>query len=261
MRHLLAANAVREKLAKGECVTGTAHHSWSPIVMEVMGLAGVDFVRIDNEHAWRQDSSAEDVIRACLLAEVCPILRVDRENPYLIRKAFEIGAQGIIVPDVHTVADAEAVVRAAKFPPRGTRGFSNQCASGGWTTIDAHEWVEWSDRENLVGIMIENPAAMDSIDDIMAVDGIDFALFGPADFSLNLGLRKPALDDERVVGAIIRTIEAAKKSGKHVMYNPGLDPAAIKLWKERGLTMFEMLSDTKIIHAALSQGLKTVADA
>jgi len=215
----------------------------------VAGYAGLDFMRIDNEHAWRQDASAEHLMRAAAIADVVPIHRIDRDNPYLVRKALEIGAGGILVPDVTSPEDAQAVVRAAKFPPRGTRGLSNQCFSGGWGSRDVADWVQWSDTEPMIGVMIENVKTMDCIDQILAVDGIDFVLFGPADYSMSLGLRRTVKTHKDVEAALKRTIAAAKKVGKHVMLGVGGDPAEIARYQAMGVTMLELPADLAVLRA------------
>lgn len=251
-------NEVRRKLGAGQHVVGSLLASWCPSAMDVAGLAGLDFMRIDCEHSWRQDASLEHVIRAALLGGVEAIVRVDRENPYLVRKALELGAGGIIVPDVYTVEQAEEVAHAAKFPPRGIRGYSGQCLSGGWGTRNGAEWVEWSDSQPMIGVMIENVKALDCLDAILAVDGIDFALFGPADYSMSLGLGRPNFEEPRVRAALEQTIAAARNVGKHVMYNPGSDPAEIERHRKLGITMFEVSSDLVMLHAAWSAARESV---
>lgn len=253
-------NAVREKLANGQPVTGTAVFSWSPYIVDAAGFAGLDYLRIDTEHVWRQDSMLEHLVRAAHLGGVLPIVRIDRDNPYLARKALEIGAGGIIVPDISSVAEAEAVVRAAKFPPRGERGFSNYCFSAGWGAEDAAEWVTWSDREPLVGIMIENVEAMARIDDIMAVDGIDFALFGPADYSMSLGLGAPRAQDERVQAAIKETVAAAHKAGKYVSLGVGTERANIEKYLALGIDMLELGADLAIVSAGWTRATAAVGE-
>ena len=116
--------------------------------------------------------------------------------------------------DIHSVEETEAVVRAAKFPPRGTRGYSGNCRAGGWGTLAGADWVEWSDREPMIGVMVEHVSAMDCINEMLAVEDLDFVLFGPADYSMSLGLRKPAKNDEDVQSALKRTIAAARRSGR-----------------------------------------------
>jgi 4-hydroxy-2-oxoheptanedioate aldolase len=247
------ANRLREKLRDGQVVVGSVIYSWSPSVMEVAGCAGLDFMRIDNEHAWRQDASAEELMRAAELVGVEAVMRVDKDNPYLIRKALEIGAGGIIVPDVHSVEEVEAVVKAAKFPPRGTRGYSGNCRSGGWGARAGAEWVEWSDHEPMMGVMVEHVRAMDCVDEMLAVEGLDFALFGPADYSMSLGLRKPAKSHEEVEDALKRTIAAAGRSGKHVMLGVGTRVDDIERYREMGVTMLEMSNDLGILHTVWTQ--------
>lgn len=241
-------NKLRAKLKNGELVTGSVLYSWSPNVMDAAGYAGLDFMRIDNEHAWRQDASAEHLIRAAQLADVVPIMRVDRDNPYLVRKALEIGAGGVIVPDVHSPEDAENVVKASKFPPRGIRGYSGSCWSGGWDSKSGAEWVQWSDTQPMIGVMIENKAAMGCINEILDVDGLDFVLFGPADYSMSLGLGRPSKNHEKVQEALRMTIGAAQKAGKHVMMNPGVNTEELQKYVDMGITMLELSNDVSIVN-------------
>jgi 4-hydroxy-2-oxoheptanedioate aldolase len=240
-------NKVREKLEKGEPVIGTVMYSWSPTVMEVAGIAGLDFVRIDCEHSWRQDGMADHLIRAAALSGVVPIMRIDRGSPYLPMKAFEIGAGGIIAVDIDTPEDAEAVVKQSKFPPIGTRGYSGQCWSGGWGAKAGKEWIEWSDRELLVGLMIESTDAIKNVEEIMAVEGVDFVLYGPADYSMSLGLRYPQKNHPIIKEGLTKTITAAQKYKKAVCCGVGTDLEQIKKYKEMGLTMFELGSDIAVL--------------
>jgi len=240
-------NPLRQALAVRGYAAGSVMYSWSPGVMEAAAYAGLDFMRIDTEHTWRQDASAEHLMRAALLAGIMPIIRVDRDSPALIRKALEIGAGGIIVPDVHSPEDAESVVRAAKFPPRGSRGYSGNVWSAGWGTSAGSEWIEWSDAEPLIGAMIENHEAMQCIDQILATQGLDFVLFGPADYAMSLGWRRTAKDSPEVQAAIQRTVEAAARSGKHVMLGVSGAQDELLRYQEMGITIFEFPNDLKVL--------------
>ncbi len=210
-------NPLREKLARGEAVYGTCICSFSPHMAGLAGTCGFDFVRIDNEHAWRQDESLEHVIRAALLSGCAPIVRIDKDEPYLARKALEVGALGLIIPEVKEACEVAAAVRAAKFPPLGERGFSTLCFSGGYGTSNAAEWMAWSNAETLVGAMIEKPEAVENIEAICAVEGLDFLLFGPADYSVAVGLPGPDKGHPQVQQAIARTAAAATAKGVHLM--------------------------------------------
>jgi 4-hydroxy-2-oxoheptanedioate aldolase len=251
-------NKLRSKLATGRPVTGSVMYSWSPSVMEVAGYAGLDFMRVDNEHAWRQDSTMEHLMRAAHCAGIVPLVRVDKGNPYLIRKVLEIGAGGVIVPNVRTVEEARAAVEASKFPPLGSRGYSGQCWSAGWGTRADEEWIAWSDSEPMIGVMIENQQALASVDDIFALDGLDFALFGPADYAMSLGWRKTAKDSDEVQAALRRTIDAAQRANKHVMLGMAIDHAEIRRYAEMGVTMFEFMGDMSVLRAGWGQGYEIV---
>ena len=255
------ANPLRKKLAAGEYAAGAAIFSWSPNVVDAAVIAGLDYIRIDTEHAWRKDDALEHLIRAAVAGGVVPLVRVDRDDPYLVRKALEIGAGGVIVPDICTVQQAESVVQAAKFPPLGNRGFSRNCWSAAWGAVSADEWVQWSNREPMLGIMIESVEPMSSIDAIVAVDGIDFVLFGPADFSMSLGLAAPDAEDERVQMAIAQTATAVRAQGKHFSFVVGTDAASIARYKGLGVNMLELGNDLGSLRASWTRARNAVDSA
>ena len=180
---------------------------------------------------------------------VVPIIRVDKDDLVLVRKALELGAGGVIVPDVCSVEQAESVVQAAKFPPLGNRGYSGNCRAAGWGAMPGEEWVQWSNREPMLGIMIENIAAMSAIDEIVAVGGIDFVLFGPADFSLSLGLGSPQASDKRVQAAISKAASATRAAGKNFSLGVGTDAATIEKYMRLGVDMLELGNDIGIVRA------------
>jgi len=251
-------NKMRAKLAAGGLCVGSAIHSWSPNVMEIGGYAGLDFMRIDNEHAWRQDSSAEHLMRAAAIADIVPMLRVDRDNPFLVRKALEIGAGAVLVPNIYTPEEAEAVVRAAKFPPRGMRGYCGDCFSAHWGTLAGNEWVEWSDREPLIGVMVEHVRTMEAIDEIMSVEGLDYVFFGAADYSMSIGLRGPQRYDKRIMEALRATVKAADKHG--VWVGAPTEEDNIGRLLDEGVVFFEILSDLLLLHELWSRHAKKVGE-
>ena len=215
------SNKLKEILEKGRVALGTAVFSYSPAVVEVAGYCGLDFVRIDNEHGWRRDESMEHLMRSAAIAGVTPIVRVDKGDPNLIRKVLEIGAGGIIVPDITTRGEAEAVIQASKFPPRGSRGYSSLCFSGRWGLETSQDWVDRCDHETLVGIMIETEEIIPHLNEVLSLVGLDFVLFGPADFSMSLGLRSPQKSHPKVQEALKKTVEVARKYDKPVAIGVG----------------------------------------
>lgn len=228
--------------------------------MEAAGYSGLDFMRIDSEHTWRQDSSMEDLIRAAHLSGIAPIIRMDRDSLGLVRKALEIGAMGVIVSDIHSPQDVEDVVRASKFPPLGHRGYSGYCWSAGWGTSAGADWIEWSDDEPMIGAMIENLSAVEGLDRILAIEGLDFVLFGPADYAMSLGWRRTAKDSDEVQHALRLTVEAARRAGKHVMLGVSTDDHELRRYRELGITMLEVASDLKVLEDVWGRTQKALCD-
>lgn len=244
---------LREKLEAGKCVTGTAIYSCSPNMVEAAAQSGVDFIRIDSEHAWRRDDSMDNMIRAALLAGAVPIVRIDRDDPYLARKAFEIGAGGVVVSNVTSADYTRRIVDEARFPPLGRRGVGTLCLSAGWGKMPEHEWIAWSNASLLLGVMIESREAVAEIDDIMAVDGIDFALFGPADFGLSLGETEPEAIARLTADAVQHVARSARRAGKHFMLGVGLDDGNIHKAVAMGVTMLEFSHDVVMVRTALER--------
>ncbi len=108
----------------------------------------------------------------------------------------------------------------AKFPPRGERGIGSLCFSGRWGTVKSTEWISWSDEEQMVGVMIEDHRTMEQIDEIMAVDGLDYVLFGASDFSVSIG-HPGQSSHPKVMDALKETIRAADRHGKWVCKGVG----------------------------------------
>jgi len=240
-------NKLRETIRSGEIALGTCIYSFSPAIIELAGFCGLDFCRIDNEHAWRQDVTTENVLRGGILSGTVPLLRVDRDNPYLIRKALEAGAGGVIIPHAHDRADVERMVAAARFPPVGRRGYGGLCLSGQWGVDGGLEWMEWSNREQLVIPMIEDESAMQEIDPIMATDGVDGVFFGPADFSISAGVPLQT-GHEKVIGALREVAEVADKYNKFVIYPVGFPQwEQVERVKELGVQAIEIGHDVSIL--------------
>lgn len=252
----LKPNKLKKALKEGRVVYGTCMCAYSPSLVELAGYCGFDFCRIDNEHAWRRDGTMEHMIRGAKIGDIEAIVRIDKGDPYLIRKVFEIGAGGIIVPDIKNADEVKEVVRAAKFPPEGERGFSNLCFAGGYGTVSAKDWIKWNNEEIMIGVMIETPEAVENIDSIFAVKGLDFALFGPADYSINIDLPEPDKNNPQVQSAIKQTVEVANKYGKYIMLGIGAP------WREEaekyiklGIKMIEIGHDYSVLSRAWRDAL------
>jgi 4-hydroxy-2-oxoheptanedioate aldolase len=181
--------SLRARLLAGEQVVGGLVRMPSEEVVEMLAVAGLDFVLVDCEHGpadvglLRQHLALAD-------AHGLPVLvRIGEGEHHLAQRALDQGAQGIVAPHIESAAEAEALVRAVHYPPRGTRGFATYPRSGRFGTVDPAEHRAAAAESTLVIAMLESPAAIRGAAAIVAVDGIDGYLVGVADLG---AARSPA---------------------------------------------------------------------
>ncbi|MRH43509.1 hypothetical protein GH741_12550 [Aquibacillus halophilus] len=201
-------NKVKENLKAGKASVGMIIGIYSPSLVEMFGYAGYDFVIIDDEHGTYGAIEMENMIRAAMLVDLVPIVRVDY-NPSSIQKALDRGALGIQVPMVNTKEDAKRVVQRAKYPPMGTRGTAPMTRAAGYGYHAGKKFMDASDENILIVAHIETPQAVENIDEIMGVEGIDLAFVGPYDLSVNMG-HKEGIDHPDVQEAIELVYKKAK---------------------------------------------------
>jgi len=185
MNKLIAISAIREKLNAGEHSIG----SWMQIphasVAEIMGAAGYDWVAVDMEHGSISVHQLPDLFRALELGNTLPLVRLAQGHSKDCKQALDAGAAGVIVPMVESAEQLIAVRDACRWPPAGVRGvgFSRANLFG----INFNDYSAEAQAPLLVA-MIEHYRAVDNLDSILAVDGLDAVLIGPYDLSASMGL-------------------------------------------------------------------------
>jgi 4-hydroxy-2-oxoheptanedioate aldolase len=181
----------------------------APSLVEMCGHAGFDFVIIDNEHGPASIESTEHLLRAARGAGVIPVVRTLEPD---ILRILDIGASAIQVPQVNTAEQARRIVAAAKYPPVGNRGaaFSTRAAGYGFFAGDQH--IAASNDGTAVIVMAETREAIDNIDAIAAVPGVDAVFFGPNDLSFSLG-HPGQMQHPEVVDAIAHGVARALAAG------------------------------------------------
>lgn len=214
-------NLVLEKLTRGEPVLGTFFHSGSGLVMDAIGLSGMDYVIIDKEHSPIGVETAADMIRAAEARDLTPFVRIKEISRSSVLKLLDVGAKGLIVPAVGGVEDVKKLVEYSKYPPTGNRGMAMGRGSDfGLNTLPLPEHWEQHNRETLMIPMCETRGCLESIEEITAMDGVDGIFIGPCDLSVALG--KPGqFDDPEVNAAFQRVVDACRARGKFcLIYAP-----------------------------------------
>jgi 2-keto-3-deoxy-L-rhamnonate aldolase RhmA len=208
----------------------------SPSLVEMCGHAGVDFVIVDNEHGPAGIESTEHMLRAARASGVIPVVRTLESD---ILRVLDIGASAIQVPQVNTAEQAKRIVAAAKYPPIGMRGaaFSTRAAGYGFFGGEGH--VADSNVGTAVIVMTETRTAIENLDAILSVPGIDAVFFGPNDLSFSYG-HPGEMGHPDVVGAIEHGIDRALAHG----VAPGvlaLTPDDFHRWRKRGARYLPMV--------------------
>jgi len=210
-------NLLKQKLASGGIVYGVMVQSPDADLVEMLGLAGFDWILIDAEHGSINENDAAAMARACELANTTAVIRPPGNHAEAIMRFMDRGIQGVQVPHVNTADEARAAVAAVKYHPLGHRGItsSSRSASFGFReSISDH--VGLSNDETFVCVMIEEQEGVDNLDEIMSVEGVDVFFVGGGDLAQTMGYpgkkNHPAVQAV-VVAAIERIVAAGKVAG------------------------------------------------
>ena len=214
----------------------------SPLAVEIAGRAGIDGIWIDMEHrpyTWRE---VAEMIAGARLGDIDAMPRIRKGEGYTsFFRPFEDGAAGIMVPHVKTGEEAEWIVRNAKYVPIGRRGMESVMPDADMSFVDPIEYMEHANRETFVVIQIEDAEAMDNLDDIVSVKGIDAIFVGPADLSASLGVPLQ-FDSRKYRDAEAAIAAAATRHGKW-WGRPVPDATTAAEYAERGARFFNVSGD------------------
>ena len=237
-----------KNLESKEISIGPFSKSSDPAIIECMGLAGFDFLIIDLEHGPNTIESAQNLIRAALLHEMTPIVRVSENNESSISKALDIGAQGVQVPQVNNKQDALKVVTAAKFSPLGNRGVCRYVRAAGFSSKDKNRYFEESNKDTLVILQIEGKQGIENLDSILDVKGIDIIFIGPYDLSQSMGV-PGQINHPEVINAMKNVIDKAKQ--RNIVVGTFVEtPEDLKMWKDLGVLYLSYKVDVGIFYDA-----------
>ena len=203
----------KQKLKAGETVIGLSAIVPSPVLIDVLGHAGMDFCMIDTEHGPLGMESATNMVIAADGTGVAPIIRAADNNEKMILRALDIGAAGVQVPQINSVDDAQSVIRYAKYVPMGERGLSAFTRAGNYFSGGSPSHTDRQNQDTCIVVHIEGKRGLDNLDQILQVDGIDVYFLGPFDISQSLGMpgdvRHPTVE-----AALQTACEKAKRAGK-----------------------------------------------
>ncbi len=158
-----------------------------PAFVEAAGYAGYDFVLLDMEHGPGTFENLQNLIRAANVSGVCPVVRVPRGTDIWIDQALDVGAGAVMIPQIDSADQARTAVSAAKFSPRGTRGTCRFVRSAAYGGVPGADYFAKA-QDTVVILQAEGQKAIDNLDDILSVEGVDIVFVGPYDLSASLGI-------------------------------------------------------------------------
>ncbi len=246
---------IKAALKQGEVLIGTFFRLPSPDLVEIFGEAGFDFIIIDQEHGSVSTETVSGLVRACDLVGMAALVRIPDNLPWMFQHALDVGALGVQVPQVKTVADAERAVQAAKFAPDGNRGVCRNVRAARYSARDRYAYLGGSNRDTLVVIQIESKAGVDNLEGILKVPGLDVVFLGPYDLSQSLGI--PGQVDHPLVRSTMDQVVKACRSAGVVAGVYADTVEAIRHWAAMGAQYIAVGVDTAMIYGMTH---KLVAD-
>ena len=251
---MVLRNRVKEMLKRNELTIGAWVNFGTPDSAEIMANMGLDWLVYDTEHGPWSIETVQQLIQATAATNTVPIVRVAWNELWLIKRALDIGAYGVIVPWINTKEEAIKAVRAAKYPPKGIRGAGPRRAA--MFGLRTREYLDVADDLTLVIAQIETQEAIDNLEDIMSVEGIDAIFVGPHDLSWSLGLYGNQQHPKNLE-AIDRILEVAKKNKFPAgVYTLGMEMNKVMI--EKGFNFVVLGSDMSFMIYGLRDALKRV---
>ncbi len=245
--------SIRERVLRGELVTGTWLNLGSSMTAEIAGTAGFDWVVIDLEHGAGDHESCLHQLQAVAGTPTAPIVRIAWNEAPRFKRVLDLGAAGVVVPYVTSRAEAEQAVRAMRYPPDGIRGAASLIRAADFGK-DFADYLATANEKLLTVLQVETQGTLDVVEEIAAVDGADVLFIGPLDLSVSMGIPLQ-FDHPRFRDAVKKVAEAARSHGKAagILLN---SPDQIARTVEDGFTFVGLGSDGGV----LAEGMRRLAE-
>lgn len=221
-------SSLQKKLNSGQAVMGTWSIVANATLVEIGAMAGLDFQILDLEHGAYDMTSLEQAIRASEGAGSAPLVRVPDLTPSTFQRVLDLGAHGILAPQIKSAKDADRVVQYSKYPPRGVRGYNPFTRAANYSAPSSNTSGKLNLEFGLLGVIIENNEAYAELDKICAISEIGIIYLGIYDMSLVLGCEGNTRDPKVrkfVVDAARQVISAKKTLGLMVRTETDMDDA------------------------------------
>ncbi len=206
----MRTNTTKAKLNEGKVVFGAIISRYAPDLVELFGALGYDFVMIDCEHGPMDLDQVEHMVRAAEVFNITPIARIPDHADSTVLRFLDRGVQGVIVPHVNTKEEADGVARAARYFPEGHRGMGGGRAHDYGVGVSRDDSTRWINSQTLVIPMIEETEAVENLDSILGVPGVDVLHVASGDLGQSMGNPGPT-EVRRLMSQLVPKIKAGGK--------------------------------------------------
>ena len=251
-------NVLKKKLRNNDLTIGSWITLGHPAIAEIMAGAGFDWLVIDLEHSVISIDLAGDLIRTAELCGVAPLVRLTSNGPDQIKRVMDAGAHGIVVPMVNTPREAAQAVAATRYAPAGSRGVGLARAQGyGVSFVD---YLKWQNDGPVVIVQIEHKDAIEQLENILTVPGVDGFIIGPYDLSCSMSI-PGQFDHPDFIAAIARIRKTGQKLGSpagiHIV-EP--DQQLLEQSIREGYTFIAYSVDIRILDVGARQGIEKMKE-
>ncbi len=252
---MLKRNKIKQSLLDGDVVFGMLNSTPLPLLIEMTGYAGYDFIILDQEHLLRDATELEHGIRAAECADITPFVRVPGPFPHLIQQVLDAGAQGVVVPRVENAEQATLASQACRYAPLGNRGITGG-RNTGFGRLPLAEYTQIANQEVMLILMIESQIGVENLDEILSVPGVDMILEGAMDLAFSMGHQ--GLAQHPKVQQTITTI--AEKCQNHRIPFCAIPRTEGQLthWRKQQVNAFVAGEDRGILFRALKNHLTQI---
>lgn len=260
---MLKPNRVKKTLAEGGVCFGTMLRILkTPHAIPLCAAAGWDYVILDTEHADYNLETLSNMSLASKYEEPALLIRVPDHLYHELARPLDLGIEGLVIPRVDTPEDVRRIIESTKYYPLGSRGASLSATAARYRPCNANEFLKWSNEETLIVIQIESQQAVEQVEELVSIPGVDAVMIGPFDLSQSMGI-PGQLQHPRILDAYERVIEGCNRHG----VAPGihlLSIEAVTRWVKAGMRFVTYQYDIKFFtdacQSALSQ-LRAVTQA
>jgi 4-hydroxy-2-oxoheptanedioate aldolase len=253
----MKANRCKQLLAEGKVPVGHMIGEFGTRgIAQILDTADVDFVVIDTEHAAFTTAQLADLISWFKVSSIAPFVRIPQVDYHFIARTLDLGALGIMIPNVKTPAQAKAIINAAKYAPLGDRGVILGNTQTDFKSVNPRDFLAYANQNTTIICQIESVEGINNLEAIAQTPGVDILWVGHFDLTNSMGIPGD-FNDQRFYDAVHRVVETCRTYG----LGAGIQPANLaqaQEWMEIGFNVISYSMDSAVYAGAMRQGVADI---